>query len=382
MRSPEDIAALVSKRLMGHRFDLDESAWPYRVTTQLPARRVLEENASSVHRWNRKMLAWARNTGCEVSSERRVMGTPVELAAAVTVPDVGCALGIAGSKVKGTYLRAKRRFALVRERFEVPPETAMGVVRLMDREEDLDFSLMLEASSYLSSHDCAGLTARQIPLAGFSAKWLGTASSRRRQSICLLLGVGDLGLAERPGEVRWHRLDPSFARLPERLVTSADQDDGLPAPRYVLIVENKDSYLWMPPIESAACIWGSGRAASRMVGLLPWLQGADVLYWGDMDADGFEILASLREAGLSCESLLMDWQAYGEYERYGTKLTPEGKPIARREPKQGLTLTDEEQRLYSALCTGEGVSCLRIEQERIPLTRAADELRKRGWPVC
>lgn len=57
-------------------------------------------------------------------------------------------------------------------------------------------------------------------------------------------------------------------------------------------------------------------------------------------------------AGLSCESLLMDFAAYNEFER-----------------------------LHTALCTGEGIKYLRIEQERIPLPRAIEELRKLGWPA-
>lgn len=381
MRSPADMQAQVSAHLRRHLFDVDDEAWPYRLSTQLPPKRALERDAAAVHRWNRAIRAWARDAGCDVSCERRVMGTPVELVSTVTVPSVACALGIVDDATADAYLRTRERFRRVRERFGVDAACAMGAVRVMADEPDLDFGLMLDAAAYFSTHEFDGLTARQIPLPGFSAKWLGTASSKRRRAICLLVGVDALALEERPGEVRWRRLDPRFADQPERITTRADQDDGCEAPRYALVVENKDTYLWMGAIEDAACVWGSGRAAARAAGLLPWLQGAQVVYWGDMDADGFEILSSLRAAGVSCESVFMDQAAFAAFEAYGTRLTPQGRPLLPREPKDGLSLTRDEYQLYAALCTGEGVSCLRIEQERIPLEAALDELRRRGWPV-
>ncbi len=39
---------------------------------------------------------------------------------------------------------------------------------------------------------------------------------------------------------------------------------------------------------------------------IPWLDLADLYYWGDLDADGFRILANLRRSDPQVQSLLMD----------------------------------------------------------------------------
>ena len=46
----------------------------------------------------------------------------------------------------------------------------------------------------------------------------------------------------------------------------------------------------MPPIAQGICIWGSGRAVSDAVPAVPALRDMRIVYWGDMDADGLEIL--------------------------------------------------------------------------------------------
>lgn len=44
-------------------------------------------------------------------------------------------------------------------------------------------------------------------------------------------------------------------------------------------------------------------------------------------------------------------------------------------------LRAEERELYEALCAGEGVGYLRIEQERIPIVDAVAELCAAGFPI-
>lgn len=94
---------------------------------------------------------------------------------------------------------------------------------------------------------------------------------------------------------------------------------------------------------------------------------------GDMDADGLEILARLRATGVACASVCMDRETYDAYAQFGTTLGADGSPIPRREPKEGLCLTDEEVALYRALCTG-ALPNPRVEQERIPIAQALARL--------
>lgn len=121
-----------------------------------------------------------------------------------------------------------------------------------------------------------------------------------------------------------------------------------------------------------------------------------VVYWGDMDAAGFEILSKVREQGVECESMLMDRATYDEYAVYGTNSMPDSgksgkdgrrangseKEIAPRKPRATPGLRPDERALYEALCTGEGVPFRRLEQERIPIVVAMAELHRRGFPVA
>lgn len=151
--------------------------------------------------------------------------------------------------------------------------------------------------------------------------------------------------------------------------------------KYAVIVENKDTYQTMPPIAQGICIWGSGRAVSDAVPAVPALRDMRIVYWGDMDADGLEILSTLRESGIECDSILMDCDAYDRYHRFGTDRTERSAKIAMREPKPTPGLQSAERRLYERLCADKTIAYRRIEQERIPMRDAVDELRKLGIPV-
>ena len=151
------------------------------------------------------------------------------------------------------------------------------------------------------------MTPRQIPLTGFSGKWLNESKTNRRKAICRLLGVETLGLSKRPTELRFRYLDPvrDDAEL-ERIIWCPWEGEALSGIKYAVIVENKDTYQTMPPIAQGICIWGSGRAVSDAVPAVPALRDMRIVYWGDMDADGMEILSTLRESGIECDSILMD----------------------------------------------------------------------------
>src|SRR4051794_32827658 len=67
----------------------------------------------------------------------------------------------------------------------------------------------------------------------------------------------------------------------------------------------------------------------------PWLTEAPQLcYWGDIDADGYEILNGWREDGFHVTSMLMDCSTYETYARFGTDTDQNGHPLkpATRKP--------------------------------------------------
>ena len=106
-----------------------------------------------------------------------------------------------------------------------------------------------------------------------------------------------------------------------------------------------------------------------------------IVYWGDMDADGLEILSTLRESGIECDSILMDCDAYDLPQIWYRFVLNAATKIAMREPKADARPQSAERRFYERLCADKTIAYRRIEQERIPMRDAVDELRKLGIPV-
>ncbi len=101
-------------------------------------------------------------------------------------------------------------------------------------------------------------------------------------------------------------------------------------------------------------MWGQGFAATR---LASWLGGIpEVLYWGDLDAQGFEILDRLRALCPLVLSLGMDARTFDRFRFLSCPGT--ASPV-----KDLERLTQEEWALYRQLAEGN----LRLEQEKIPV---------------
>jgi hypothetical protein len=101
-----------------------------------------------------------------------------------------------------------------------------------------------------------------------------------------------------------------------------------------------------------------------------------VVYWGDMDADGLEILDGFRAAGVPARSILMDVEAYMVWERFGTDLDPKGRPLTSRDPRRVSYLTEGERVLYERLVAPAWTGPRRVEQERIPLHVALGHVQR------
>ena len=368
LKTPADVRGDVA-RIVQRELFAAESPWPRTIHIPWPKETQLVADVAGVHAPNNALKEFAARFGCQTDFISRKMGTAVSLVAHIHVPDEATALAIAGPTLRRPRERVLARAAQLEQRCHVDHALAMDVVRRLNNESDVDFGLFVEAAQWFGRHwaEVPGLTAREIPLPGFSAKWLAGSRSRRRAAICTVLGVDRLPLRERPGEVRYRYMDQRFAAEPDRVATSVQCVPERPV-SLAVIVENKDTYQAMGPIDGAVCVFGSGFAVNRVPELLPWLagDGVRVVYWGDIDAAGFEILSGLRASGVACESVLMDRMTYAEYERFGTTRDAASHEIRCGEPKHGLHLSPEEYALYRDLCTRE-LAVPRIEQERIPI---------------
>lgn len=348
-------------------------AWPYTVALgKVSSAQLASRFGDFLHELD-QLQRWAAQHDVEIVwDERRVAGTPQRVPTHVRVASLAHAATIAGDGWPDRLERARQRAAVLRARFPhaATPTTLTAVHPL----SDLDFDLLCRAADWFATHDASGLTPRQIPIEGLHAKWLNTRHGLVRD----LSGKPDLGLLPaHPTRLHFTYLDPAHRAGGGRVHDSATVGDAVTLayePRVVVISENKDTAIHFPPVPGGVAVEGVGKGG-RTAAAFDWLVRADiVVYWGDMDADGLEILDGFRAAGVPARSILMDPEAYETWERYGTNSYPNGREIGSRSPAAVPRLTADEAALYARLCDPGWTRHRRIEQERIPLAVATEAL--------
>lgn len=238
---------------------------------------------------------------------------------------------------------------------------------------DADFDIACRAAHWFANNDETGLTARQVPVTGMHSKWLNA----HRGEIAALAGRKDqtLHLENRPGYVFLTYLDPDYRQSGQRIHDSYTIGDNftLPyKPALVLVVENRDSRLYFPPLPRAVVIEGSGKEAIARVAQLPWLAGVPTYYWGDIDADGYSIVDGIRSRGVNVTTICMDRATFDRYAALGGA---DPSTSNTREATRNLTaLTEEERSVYDLITDPQWQGPRRIEQERIPFAEAIGQL--------
>lgn len=380
MKSTAEVLAVLTRRVenawAGDAAGVP-GTWNPRVPLGSPTAADLTSGFAGWAAWARSWSSWASEHGLEVDVRtRRVAGTAQPMPTALLVPDVATAARVIGGTWPQTLRVAHARAATLRARFaHLSPEQLASFIRQVTAWSDLDFELLCAAATWFATEDAAGRTPRQVPIAGMHAKWLNT----RQHLVCALAGRSDLGLAPpHPARVHFTYLDPAHRAAGGRrhdTHTVGDVDTVAYRPRVVLICENKDTVVTFPPVPGAVAVEGNGRGAGA-IAAVPWIVAAEhVVYWGDMDSHGLEILAEFRATGLPVQSMLMDVDAYRTWSRFGTHHDPSGQPLPARPMRDDLALTPGERALYELLCDPQFDGARRVEQERIPLPVAAQALR-------
>lgn len=130
----------------------------------------------------------------------------------------------------------------------------------------------------------------------------------------------------------------------------------------VYIVENKVNFLTFPLIPNSIVIWGKGYGVAS-IKESELLKSTELIYWGDLDAQGFEILSQFRSYFAHVKSLLMDKTTFDKY--FENDLgTPSKVNIE-------LNLTTEEEDLYLYIKANN----YRLEQEKIPQRHVIEQLK-------
>lgn len=124
----------------------------------------------------------------------------------------------------------------------------------------------------------------------------------------------------------------------------------------VIVVENKTTLyttLTLPRMNKAIAIFGSGYFVYNLKNV-NWFTNLELLYWGDIDVQGFEILSQFRSYFTQTKSVLMDKITF-------EKFFENDLGISSNITTQ-LNLTDSEQELYTILKSNNW----RLEQEKVP----------------
>lgn len=141
----------------------------------------------------------------------------------------------------------------------------------------------------------------------------------------------------------------------DELSLPAESIAKLPArDQRVIIVENKVSLLSLPPMRRTLALGGLGNGVTQLSGI-SWLRQCNVIYWGDLDADGFRILDRLRAVLPHVESRLMEQAVVDQFRHLATDGNGD-------QPHETENLCESELQCYHFLCQ----SNLRIEQEHLP----------------
>lgn len=162
-------------------------------------------------------------------------------------------------------------------------------------------------------------------------------------------------------QIRFKVLDRAIA---EKFFSGID-DIAIPVSQFetlnlpikkVLVVENKTTLyttLTLPKMNDTIAIFGSGYSVYNLKNV-QWFANLDLLYWGDIDVQGFEILSQFRGYFQQTKSVLMDTETFEKF--FENDLGSQTNICTL------LNLTVGEQKLYEILKTNNW----RLEQEKIP----------------
>ncbi len=233
-----------------------------------------------------------------------------------------------------------------------------------------EWSSILKVCQYFIQNPIPNLYIRELPIS-VHTKFIERNQSVIKELLDFLIPES-INKAEKQFEKRFNlkyaesqirfkvldkRISQSFFSGLDDLAITVSQFERLHLPiKKVLVVENKTTLyttLTLPKMDEAIAVFGQGNAVN-VIKTATWLSEKDILYWGDIDVQGFEILSRLRQHFTHVKSVLMDELTFNKF--FENDL---GTPTS---ISTELNLTNEEHQLYNTLRTNNW----RLEQEKIP----------------
>lgn len=235
----------------------------------------------------------------------------------------------------------------------------------------------LNVCRYFQSHPCPGLYIRELPI-DVHTKYIEEHRDLLRSLLDALLPAFAIHYEGKSFEERYglKSVEPliRIRFLDIALAPVANWTDvSLPLSTFrqqyclcqrLFVTENKMNFLTLPSLPGSIAIWSGGGFNISYLKGIPWLSDVQSYYWGDLDAQGLQILNQFRSYYPSATSFLMNWETFHAYRH----LMKEGTPAT----VQLLPhLTEDEQSLYLFLQENN----LRLEQERIPQKEVVKKLK-------
>ena len=396
MKTPADVRALATKRFQRERLNALREAlgcavtttWPWVVPLGRPTERDVLTDAQSVLAWRDAWVDAKVLGDFEVETDIiawRAIGTQT-VPVRVLFVNTKAIAKVAGLLPLWTQVvtRAKRFVALW-------PGIEEAMVRewamLADWSDDAVLALE-RVLTWFVDHPKSGLYLRQLPIEGVDTKWFTEPRKKVVQRLLVAIREAKVGavLGTEPSEVLGPDmtfetvcgLKPLPKLIRGRLLDEVDQkvfyglsDLSLPLdewaqlplyPEIVFISENLQTGLAFEAHPKSVVFFGLGAGVTQLAAI-PWVRTARIIYWGDVDTYGLEILAHLRSVLPQTESVMMNRQTLEAFR---------GLAVAENRQASGAHvehLRENEREVFDALKVGD-LARLRLEQERIP------------WPVA
>ena len=232
---------------------------------------------------------------------------------------------------------------------------------------DLEVNQYIDVIRWLRKHDTADYYLRELPIRGVDTKWI-EAHGKAVNAVHpledfrqkpLMVEVRTLDAALPVGDFQ-HVLCP-VAELSTRQVAAEN----------IIIVENHQSFLALPPLEGTWAMFGGGYRSDTLAAGLGWLAEKNVHYWGDLDSHGFNMVSRTRAVLPDMRTVLMDLDTIIHHEELAVE---ESTAL----PYDAANLAPGEKQALDYLRERAEGRCLRIEQERLDFPWVRAQLRRVG----
>lgn len=410
MKSTDEARRLAAAQFTSlyHHWLRGHGRWPYTINLGKPAAGAKHGTIGELSQWIDDWQQWTAPGTVEWAPRRTPVGLvecPVKVAFAAPAE-----VATVTDQTRQIWRDATAFLDLAEQTW---PGSRTKVARLAPAVLALapeDRECLLRVADWFLANPASNLFLRQVPIEGIGTKWIG---SHRRLLTRLLSALmnDDLNTQHQDavadddsGEEEADTVDvaseldnapeddgPERSHLLERLglrrtptlintvlcdsylrdqfggvrtaaFTAADLSRLTRPPTVVLITENKETGYAVPDRPGLLVLHGLGFNVNPIADIA-WIDRARLIYWGDLDAPGFEWLNNLRDLSLQVESLMMDSATIHEFCHLAIQgANPSGRPLP--------YLTDAERGCYLDIVAGHHGQAFLLEQERLP------------WPWC